>query len=176
MAWRDSRKSRAKLILFIASISLGIAALVGITSFRENLLDEIDNQAKSLLGADFSVRGNKELPDSLFNKFRWLSTSESEEIYFASMVLFPQTDGTRLVQVRALEGEYPYYGEIETDPPSAASDFKTGRYAIVDEKLLIQYNVELGDSVLVGNMAFEIIGKLKKPLPSVRLRHVANDA
>ena len=57
MAWRDSRKSRGKLMLFIASISLGIAALVGITSFRENLLDEIDNQAKTLLGADFSVDG-----------------------------------------------------------------------------------------------------------------------
>ena len=57
MAWRDSRKSRGKLLLFIASISLGIGALVGITSFRENLIAEIDGQAKNLLGADVSVRG-----------------------------------------------------------------------------------------------------------------------
>ncbi len=162
MAWRDSRKSRAKLVLFIASISLGIAALVGITSFRENLLDEIDQQAKSLLGADFSVSGNKDLPDSLFYKFKWLSSSESKETFFSSMVLFPRTDGTRLTQVRALEGDYPYYGEIETDPPSAATRFKTGQYAIVDEKLLIQYNVEMGDSVLVGNLGFEIIGRIKR--------------
>jgi putative ABC transport system permease protein len=162
MAWRDSRKSRVKLILFIASISFGIAALVGITSFRENLLDEIDNQAKILLGADFQVSGNKPLPDSLFYKFKWLSQSESRETYFASMILFPQTDGTRLAQVRALEGDYPYYGAIETDPPEASIAFREGRYSIVDEKLLIQYGVELGDSVKVGKTTFEIIGMVQQ--------------
>jgi putative ABC transport system permease protein len=162
MAWRDSRKSRGKLLLFIASISFGIAALVGITSFRENLLSEIDDQAKELLGADFSVRGNQPLPDSIFYSFRWLSKEESSEVYFASMVYFPRTDGTRLAQVRALSGSYPYYGAIETVPEAASHDFRSGQYAIVDEKLLLQYNVELGDSVKVGNMSFEVIGKIKK--------------
>ena len=57
MAWRDSRKSRGKLLLFIASISLGIAAMVGITSFRENLMVEIDKQAQELVGSDGSNTG-----------------------------------------------------------------------------------------------------------------------
>jgi putative ABC transport system permease protein len=162
MAWRDSRKSRGKLLLFIISISLGIAALVGITSFRENLLDEIDNQAKTLLGADVSVRGNEPVPDSLLFRFSELSTDESQEVYFASMVYFPQTDGTRLAQVRALKGDYPYYGAIETEPAEASQKFKSGPYALVDEKLMIQYDVELGDSVRVGTNSYEVIGKLKK--------------
>jgi len=162
MAWRDSRKSRSKLLLFIASISLGIAALVGITSFRENLMSEIDDQAKSLLGADVSVRGNQVLPDSLFYKFSFLSQSESREIYFASMIYFPRTDGTRLVQVRGLKGKYPYYGEIVTEPSDASKRFQEEKGALVDEKLLIQYNVELGDSVQVGKLKFPVIGKLKQ--------------
>jgi putative ABC transport system permease protein len=162
MAWRDSRRSRSKLVLFIASISLGIAALVGITSFRENLMDEINNQSKELLGADFAVRGNEPLPNELFFSFRNLSGKESKETYFSSMVYFPRTDGTRLTQVRALEGGYPYYGQIETEPANAAMDFREGKFAIVDEKLLIQYSVELGDSVLVGGQSFEVIGKIKK--------------
>ncbi len=149
-------------MLFIASISLGIAALVGITSFRENLLEEINSQSKSLLGADFSVRGRQPLSDSLFYKFRWLSASESRETYFASMVLFPRTDGTRLVQIRALEGDFPYYGAIETDPPEASMGFRNGQEAIVDEKLMLQYNVELGDSIKVGDLQFSIVGKVKK--------------
>ncbi len=162
MAWRDSRKSRGKLMLFIASISLGIAALVGITSFRENLMDEIDDQARSLLGADFSVDDRTPLPDSLFNKFAKFSSLQSKETSFSSMVLFPSTGGTRLVQVRALEGDYPYYGSIETDPPEASKAFRQSQSAIVDEKLLLQYNAELGDSVRVGNLAFEIVGEVKK--------------
>ncbi|MEQ9402425.1 MAG: FtsX-like permease family protein [Cyclobacteriaceae bacterium] len=161
MAWRDSRKSRGKLLLFIASISLGIAALVGITSFRENLLEEIDEQAKTLLGADFSVSGNKQLPDSLFRKFESISSSESRETFFSSMVLFPGR-GTRLTQVRALTGDYPYYGEIETVPAEASQDFRGGQYAIVDEKLMIQYNVGIGDSVKVGDLSFAIKGSIRK--------------
>ncbi|MEP1095415.1 MAG: FtsX-like permease family protein [Cyclobacteriaceae bacterium] len=161
MAWRESRKSRGKLLLFIASISLGIAALVGITSFRENLLEEIDEQAKSLLGADFSVSGNKVLPDSLFSKFAAISSSQSKETFFSSMVLF-HGGGTRLTQVRALAGDYPYYGEIETVPVNAAKEFRGGRHAIVDEKLTIQYNVGIGDSVKVGDVSFEIVGKVRK--------------
>ena len=162
MAWRDSRKSKGKLMLFILSISLGIAAMVGITSFRENLLLEIDDQAKTLLGADVEVKGNQPLPDSLLFAFYELAPEMSREVYFASMVYFPSTDGTRLAQVRALSGKYPYYGEIETVPEEASREFQNGMSALVDEKLMIQYNVELGDSVKVGQQKFKIIGRLQK--------------
>ncbi|HCX20436.1 MAG: ABC transporter permease [Flammeovirgaceae bacterium] len=162
MAWRDSRKSKGKLLLFILSISLGIAAMVGITSFRENLLAEIDDQAKSLLGADVEVRGNQPLPDSLMMAFYELAPEVSREVYFASMVYFPSTDGTRLAQVRALSGKYPYYGEIETEPAEASREFQNGMSALVDEKLMIQYNVSIGDSVKVGEQRFKIIGRLQK--------------
>lgn len=160
MAWRDSRKSKGKLFLFILAISLGIAALVGITSFRENLLKEIDEQAKTLIGADVEVRGSKPLPDSLFHAFFELAPEVSRETYFASMIYFPSTDGTRLAQVRALAGKYPYYGKIETSPPDASGRFQKGQYALVDEKLMIQYNVAIGDSVKVGTQKFQIIGRL----------------
>jgi len=58
-AIKDSRKDRSKLILFMSSIVLGVAALVAINSFNNNLVRDIDNQAKTLLGADLSVGGNK---------------------------------------------------------------------------------------------------------------------
>src|SRR6266404_960697 len=51
MAWRDSRSSRRRLLLFSISISLGVAALIGIGLFRASLAQAIDDQARSLLGA-----------------------------------------------------------------------------------------------------------------------------
>lgn len=160
MAWRDSRKSRGKLLLFIASISLGIAAMVGITSFRENLLVEIDKQAKGLVGSDVRILGRRELPDTLLSSFKSMTTNYSREKYFASMVMFPKTSGTRLVQVRALEGEYPYYGAIVTKPSEASSQFQSGLYALVDEKMMLQYGAQVGDSLSVGSVTFEIIGAI----------------
>ena len=57
MAWRDSRRNRGRLLLFVSSIIVGIAALVAINSFGENLQHDIDKQAKELLGADLAING-----------------------------------------------------------------------------------------------------------------------
>jgi len=47
MAGRDFRKNLSRLLLFVSSIVVGIAALVAISSFGENLVKDIDNQARS---------------------------------------------------------------------------------------------------------------------------------
>ena len=52
MAWRDSRRNRARLLLFISAITVGIAALTAVRSFSINLMGDIDREAKTLLGAD----------------------------------------------------------------------------------------------------------------------------
>ena len=50
MAWRDSRASRGRLLLASSSIVLGIAALVAIASFNDNLITSIDNATGAKLG------------------------------------------------------------------------------------------------------------------------------
>jgi putative ABC transport system permease protein len=42
MAWRDSRKNRSRLFLFISAIVFGIAALVAIYSFRYNVQNDVN--------------------------------------------------------------------------------------------------------------------------------------
>ena len=161
MAWRDSRRSRSKLFLFTTSIAIGIAALVAINSFKRNLDEEIQLQAKSLLGADLEVYSNQPFNQEQYGLLDSLGAERSSQIRFGSMVYFPRTDGTRLVQVRGIRGNYPYYGKIETEPHWAAGDLTNGPYALVDEKLMLQFNVELGDEVRIGNLSLEIRGKLK---------------
>ncbi|WP_348970613.1 ABC transporter permease [Chondrinema litorale] len=162
MAWRDSRKSRGKLMLFISSITLGIAALVAINSFRDNLLAEIDNQAKSLIGADIAVYNRSEISDTAFTYFDTMSVAAAKETRFASMCYFPKNEGTRLVQIKALEGDFPFYGNFETEPIEAADNFRSGKNALVDNTLLIQYNAQPGDSIKIGNINFLIQGRLLK--------------
>ncbi len=159
MAWRDSRKSKSRLLLFISSIILGIAALVAINSFGENLKDDINGQAKELLGADVELAANK--PDYQYDFIDSLDYEVSYENSFASMIFFPKNQESRLVDVRALEGEFPYYGEMESYPESAARGFrKGGPKALVDKSIMIQYNVDIGDSVRIGQQTFVIEGQL----------------
>ncbi len=160
MAWRDSRRNRSRLLLFISSIVLGIAALVAIYSLSENLRQEIDNQAAGLLGADLEISNNKPIVPEIKSLIDSLGDRRSEERRFTSMIFFPKSGGSRLIQVRALGGEFPYYGELETTPSAAARSFRNGQQALVDQTLMLQYNAKVGDSVKVGNTTFAITGTL----------------
>ena len=64
MAWRDSRASRQRLLLFVSSITLGVAALMAISSFGVNLRQGLDYQAKTLLGADLVIRARQPFNDA----------------------------------------------------------------------------------------------------------------
>ncbi|WP_225986397.1 ABC transporter permease [Rufibacter sp. LB8] len=162
MAWRDSRRNRSRLFLFISSIILGIAALVAIFSFGHNLREDIDKQALGMIGADLVLSSNRPVEPSVKPLLDSLGDERSQERSFASMILFPKNQGTRLVQVRALEGAYPYYGALETTPPEAGQSFKQGQQALVDKTLMLQFNAQVGDSIKVGEVTFQIAGILNK--------------
>ena len=128
MAWRDSRRNRGRLFLFISSVVLGIAALVATLSFGYNLREDVDDQAKELVGADLVLRGRHGIRDSVQAMKVFAGARHSEAKSMASMVYFPRSQSSRLVQLIGLSGDYPYYGKIETKPASAAMEFpeKTG--------------------------------------------------
>ena len=162
MAWRDSRRNYSRLLLFISSIVLGIAALVAIYSLGYNLQQNIDGQAAELLGSDLELSDNQPPNDKIQHLIDSLGGQQSEERSFASMVFFPKNGGARLAQVRALSGDFPYYGSLETEPLSAAKNFRTKQEALVDKTLLLQYRAQVGDSIKIGEVTFLIAGILKK--------------
>ncbi|RQO79430.1 ABC transporter permease [Pedobacter sp. KBW01] len=162
MAWRDSRKNRSRLLLFISAIVLGIAALVAVYSFKDNLQKDIDAQAKELTGADLVLDSRKGVSNVMNNMLDTLGDERSQEKTFASMIYFQKGGGSRLVQMKALKGKYPYYGAIETIPVAAAKSFQLDRNALVDKTLMLQFDAKVGDSVKVGDLSFKILGTLTK--------------
>lgn len=162
MAWRDSRKNRSRLLLFISSIVLGIAALVAVYSFKDNLQRDIDQQAKELTGADLVIESRRTINEKTGTKLAKIGDKLSEERSFASMVYFINNQGSRLVQIKALNGNFPFYGAIETTPATAAKSFQSGRNALVDKTLMLQFDAKVGDSIKVGELNFAITGILDK--------------
>ncbi len=139
---------------------VGIAALVGISSFGENLKKDIDQQSKELVGADLVLSKSSPLGVQGTDT---LALNQANEVNFASMVVFPETGESRLTQVRALEGDFPFYGSLETVPLEAESTFRQGgRKALVEKILMAQFNAVVGDSIKVGELTFVIAGELDK--------------
>jgi putative ABC transport system permease protein len=162
MAWRDSRASRQRLLLFVSSITLGVGALMAISSFGVNLRQGLDYQAKTLLGADLVIRARQPFSDAAEQLFRTIGGEQARETSFSSMVLLPKTGATRLAQVRALEGRFPFFGDMETEPLNAAVNFRQGPLALVEDGLMLQYNVAVGEEIRIGSYSYRIAGRLKK--------------
>ncbi|MCZ4319013.1 FtsX-like permease family protein [Aequorivita viscosa] len=159
MAWRDAKASRARLLLFMASIILGIAAVVSIQLFSQNLTDNIQRQSKSLMGADFRIDTNQ-LPTGRAQAIIDSLKPNASEVNFVSMVAFPKNKGTKLVRIRGLQGDFPFYGALETEPVMAATSYQTLGGALVDATLMLQYDLHPGDLIKVGEITLPIAGAL----------------
>lgn len=160
MAWRDAKASGKKLTLFVASIVLGIAAVVSIHSFGDNLKENISLQSKSLMGADFRIDSNAPPNRPIRDIIDFLGGGDAREISFTSMATFPGKDATKLVQVRGIEGGFPFYGELETTPPIAAEQYQEEGTALVDATVMMQLGLQPGDSIKVGEISLPISGRL----------------
>ncbi|QXP68670.1 ABC transporter permease [Polaribacter sp. AHE13PA] len=160
MAWRDGKASLSRLMLFMASIILGIAAVVSIQLFSDNLKQNIKLQSKSLMGADFII-DSKQIPSKKVQAIIDSLGADASEVNFVSMAAFPKNNGTKLVKVRAMEGDFPFYGDLSTEPENAGKKYQELGGALVDATLLLQYNINPGDSIKLGKNTFEIIGALK---------------
>ncbi|MEP2159812.1 ABC transporter permease, partial [Maribacter dokdonensis] len=160
MAWRDGKASGKRLLLFMASIILGIAAVVSIQSFSNNLKNNIGLQSKALMGADFLIDSNQPANERVVELMDSLGGYKAREVKFASMAAFPKSLSTKLVQVRAIEGNYPFYGELETEPTTSAFDYQDKGGALVDATVMLQFDLKPGDSVKLGTTTFPILGAL----------------
>ncbi|WP_341220870.1 ABC transporter permease [Polaribacter atrinae] len=160
MAWRDGKASLSRLLLFMASIILGIAAVVSIQLFSDNLKQNIKLQSKSLMGADFII-DSKQIPSKKVQAIIDSLGADASEVNFVSMAAFPKNKGTKLVKVRAMEGDFPFYGDLATEPENAGTKYQDLGGALVDATLLLQHNINPGDSIKLGELTLPVIGALK---------------
>src|SRR5690606_8312900 len=160
MAWRDAKASKVRLLLFMASIILGIAAVVSIQLFSSNLKNNIQRQSKTLIGADFII-DSKQLPTKRAQVIIDSLQPDAHEVNFVSMAAFPNNGGTKLVQVRGLEGDFPFYGDLETEPIAVGATYQESGGALVDATLMLQFKVKPGDSIKIGELTLPIAGALK---------------
>ena len=166
LAWRDSRGMRARLLLYVSAVALGVAALVALGSFERDLRRSLAAQGAEILGADLSIatdlRPTPEVEAFVDSLAGATGAETAREVQTASVALAPETDRTRLVRVHAVDGRFPFYGGIETAPAGAAADYQQTRSVLADLGLLLQLEIETGDTLRIGRSRLPVAAAIER--------------
>jgi putative ABC transport system permease protein len=161
MAFRDGRKSWRRLALYISAASIGIAGMVAVGSFRLNLVSAFSQQAKPLLGADVVVRSLRPFSAAADALFASIPYERRREVELNTVAFFPDHDSSRFIELRAIEKNFPFYGEIKTAPPSALAALFDGPALILDETVMTEMGLHAGDPARVGALTFRLAGAVQ---------------
>lgn len=160
LAARETRAAWRRLLVLTAAVTIGTGALVAINSFSDNLRESVRGQARALLGADLALSSRKPLEGHAAAVLDTLARGgrTARTVNFAGMAYVPRTTGTRLVQVTAVDGAFPFYGQIGTDPAAAWAQLQSGPHVVVEPALLTQLDARLGDTLALGEGRYVITG------------------
>ena len=161
LAAREARHGLRRVGVYMASITLGVAALVSIHSFRADVARSVQDEAEKLMGANARLSANRAFPDTIDRVLDSLAASgvgTARVTTAMSMVAAPTSGGVRLLQVQGIAGDFPFYGTVTTRPADVwGAQGDPGR-ALVDPAVLSQLGIQVGDSLVVGGRRFEIAG------------------
>ena len=159
LALRESRHGLRRVGVYMASIALGVAALVSIHSFREDVARAVQEEADVLMGANARFGDDKPIaPEvvAIVDSLEREGAGVARVTTASTMVMSERTGAVRLLQVRALEEGYPFYGAVTTSPPGRwGAHLEEGR-VLVDPAVLTQLGVSVGDTIVVGRTRLEI--------------------
>ena len=156
---RELRGGLRGFYVFIACIALGVMAIAGVGSVAASLSEGLTREGRTLLGGDvaFSLIQREAKPEEV----AFLRARGEVSVAAALRVMARSRDGRlALVELKAVDGNYPMLGELTLDPKMPVADLlaeRDGAFgAAVDSTLLARLDLKLGDRVTIGNAAFQI--------------------
>ncbi|MBJ21933.1 MAG: hypothetical protein CL933_21200 [Deltaproteobacteria bacterium] len=167
MVRRELRAGARRFGFYGSCMAIGIAVVVCLHSLREAVNEAVDLRSKELLGADLRLESRDPFGPEVLAAVGPLEAralqAPTRVTRLGSMALAERSGRSRLVDLLAIDGEYPIYGEVWTEPRDRWAEFgaEPGR-VFVDSTLLLQLDIAVGDRLRLGSESFEILAAVKK--------------
>ena len=158
-ALRELRGGLRGFYVFIACIALGVMAIAGVGSVAASLSEGLTREGRTLLGGDvaFSLIQREAKPEEV----AFLRSHGAVSVAATMRAMARSADGRlALVELKAVDGNYPLLGELTLDPKMPVADLlaeRDGAFgAAVDSTLLARLDLKLGERVTVGGATYQI--------------------
>jgi putative ABC transport system permease protein len=178
MAWRETRAAWRHFLYFLVCIAIGVGALTGVSLFGTQVEQTVTREARGLLGGDLEIRltrrispQGRDVLDSLRERGIIL-THISELIAMAARTeLSGGGQPTQIIELKAIEPEYPLYGSLRVEPDTDVRELlrrqdrdcsgRTCFGVVVQESLLIRMGLTVGARLKIGEGQFLITGVIR---------------
>ena len=165
LMWRETRGSWRRFLFFVACLAVGVTAIVCVAGLTDNLDRRIRSEARQLLAADLLVAGLQP-PSPAIEEF--LAQRQDLEVTrvreLITMAFKPAgqdaTGSSQLIELKVIDGEYPFYGQLQTDPEVNLGDLLAADGIVAAPDLLTKLDLGQDDSLRVGDHEFRIAGRV----------------
>lgn len=147
---------------FTLSLAIGLIGFLAIDSFQRSLTDHMSGRSRSILAADLGISTTRPFTaDEEATISQALPQGTQRRYETGLMSMAASAKATRLVEVRAIDGEFPFYGALRLRragliEQTTPKDLVQGASAWVYPELLVQLQIELGDKIKIGESEFTV--------------------
>ena len=168
LAWRIARRElRGGLRgfwVFLACLTLGVAAIAAIGTVRGAIEAGLTEQGAVILGGDADIQLTYRYAKPEERAFFESLGDVSELVDFRSMLVAGEERA--LTQVKGVDDLYPLYGAVQLTPDMPLQDVLAGRDGVpgaaVDPVILARLGLEVGDRVKLGTKEFIAMAALER--------------
>ncbi|MBL8114593.1 MAG: ABC transporter permease [Acidobacteria bacterium] len=159
---RDLRGQGARLVFFLVCLGTGVGAVVAVAGFSRGLENGIRDRARQLLAADAAISSLRKLTPTLENTVAGLPKDVEVARTFELVTMITAGSSTAaageamLVELKALEGRYPFYGTITLAPERPLTELLTKDTAVVAPEVLSRLGLRVGEDLAIGGERFRI--------------------
>lgn len=157
---REMRGGLSGFLIFLACIALGVAAIGGVNSVAQAISAGVADQGQTLLGGDLRFQLNQRDLTRAERSFLDRLGTVSHSANMRSMARLEDGSDQALVEAKAVDGAYPLYGALETEPVLSREDLfgeKSGVFGAAAPDLLFErLNLGIGDRLKLGSATFEL--------------------
>src|SRR5882724_3674756 len=164
-ARRELRSGLSGFRIFLAALTLGVAAIAGVGSLGEAFLTGLSEQGRTLLGGDIRLQRLYQPATETERKFLTDYGAVSESATLRSMATSGNDPAKRtLVELRAVDAAYPLIGQAVLAPAidlqAALSCDASGCGAVVEDALITRLGVKPGDAIRIGDADFALRARI----------------
>ncbi|MDR7223953.1 ABC transporter permease [Aminobacter aminovorans] len=163
-ASREMRGGLRGFLIFLTCIALGVAAIGGVNSVARAITAGVASEGQALLGGDIRFQLIQREATDKEKTFLESVGTVSHNAGMRSMARLEDGSDQSLVEAKAVDGAYPLYGQLVTEPALPRAELFTERSGVfgaaAPDLLFERLNLKLGDRIKLGSTTFELRAKL----------------